>query len=207
MHFLSDLLLGWVSGSGYWGVFILMAIESSFVPFPSELIIPPAGYLAFQGEMSLSLIILIGVFGSLVGAFVNYYLGRWLGRPLVYLIADKRWSSFLLINKKKVIYAEDMFLKYGAVSTFLGRLLPAVRQLISLPAGFVRMNVFSFAFFTALGAGIWVTILAFLGYYFGANEELLASLYSNLKWTVVIGVIVAVLGIGVVSKFLVRRRK
>lgn len=152
---------------GYWGIFFMMTVESSFVPFPSEVVIPPAAYLAAKGDMNLYLVIIFGVFGSLFGALINYYLAYFLGRPLVYLLAERKWSRYLLLSKKKVEKAEHYFLKYGNLSTFIGRLLPGIRQLISLPAGFAKMKIVPFILFTVLGAGVWVTFLAVVTYFAG----------------------------------------
>jgi membrane protein DedA with SNARE-associated domain len=167
---------------GYGGVIVLMAIESSFIPFPSELVIPPAAYLASQGQMNIWLVILSGVAGSLIGAIFNYIFALCFGRALIYKLADHRFSKFLMIDSKKVQKAEDYFLKYGKTSTLIGRLVPVVRQLISLPAGFSKMNFGSFVFYTTIGAGLWTCILAALGYFFGANRELLASFYHEITY-------------------------
>ncbi|MBI2634698.1 DedA family protein [Candidatus Peregrinibacteria bacterium] len=160
-------LLGFTQDLGYTGIFLLMTVESSFVPFPSEVVIPPAAYLAAKGEFNLIFIIVFGVFGSLAGALINYYLAYFLGRPLVYILAEKKWAKYLLINRKKVEKAEHYFLKYGNLSTFIGRLLPGIRQMISLPAGFVKMPIWPFIFYTILGSGVWVTFLAVVSYVAG----------------------------------------
>jgi membrane protein DedA with SNARE-associated domain len=167
---------------GYAGIVFLMAVESSFIPFPSEVVIPPAAYLASQGEMNVWLIILSGLAGSLIGATLNYFIAFFLGRAIIYKLADHKFSNIFLINSKKVQKVEDYFLKYGRMSTLIGRLVPVVRQLISLPAGFARMNFGSFIFFTAIGSLIWTSTLAALGYYFGANRELLASFYHEITY-------------------------
>lgn len=176
-----NLILSISESLGYLGIILLMSIESSFIPFPSEIIIPPAAYLASQGEMNIYLIILSGILGSLIGALINYFLAFYLGRAIIYKIADHKIFNFLLINSKKIKQAEDYFLKYGNVSTFIGRLITVVRQLISLPAGFSKMNLKSFIFYTALGSGIWVTILAILGYTLGSNQELLLQYYREVS--------------------------
>lgn len=167
---------------GYLGIAFLMAIESSFVPFPSEVVIPPAAYLAFKGELNIWLVILSGVIGSLIGATVNYFLALFLGRALIYNLADKRACKMLMINSKKIQKAEEYFLKHGKMSTLIGRLVPVVRQLISLPAGFARMNFSTFILCTAIGSGIWTGILAALGYFFGANKTLLTSFYHEITY-------------------------
>ena len=150
----------------YFWITILMAIESSFIPFPSELVVPPAAYMAaIDGKMSISLVVLFATLGADIGALFNYYLARRLGRPIVYRFANSRLGHMCLIDQEKVQKAEDYFDKHGAVSTFVGRLLPAIRQLISIPAGLARMKMGPFLLYTTLGAGIWNGILAAIGYY------------------------------------------
>ncbi len=155
---------------GYLIVFVLMAVESSFIPFPSEVIMIPAGFLAYRGALTFNapfidiiFVILFGVFGSLVGAFVNYYLALFLGRPFLY-----KWGKFFFIKPNTLERSEEIFREYGDAATFVCRLLPAIRQLISIPAGISRMSIGRFALFTALGAGLWSAILAFIGYYLGS---------------------------------------
>lgn len=186
-------LLGLIDSFGYGGIIALMAIESSFIPFPSEIVIPPAAFLASQGEMNIYLVVLSGVFGSLIGASINYFLAMLLGRPIVYALTEKKYAKFFLISSKKVEKAEHYFLNYGEVSTFVGRLIPAVRQLISLPAGFTRMHFGKFLLWTALGSTFWVTILAILGFYFGENEALIKQ-YS-LEFSLGFAAIVLLIGL------------
>jgi membrane protein DedA with SNARE-associated domain len=181
MEILVDKILFLLGNLDYTGVFVLMTLESSFIPFPSEVIVPPAAYNASQGDLNVFVVILVGILGSLAGAIINYFLAYYLGRTLVYKIADHRVSKILLINSSKVETAENFFLRWGRVSTFVGRLIPAVRQLISLPAGFSGMNLKHFCLYTALGAGIWVAILAGLGYYFGANKEVLEHFLHEIS--------------------------
>lgn len=180
------IFINWIlaitDGLGYWGVFILMMIESSFLPFPSELAIPPAAWLASQGRMDLITIIIVGTLGSVVGAVVNYYLSLWLGRPLVYQLMETRLAKFLRLNKRDLEKAEEMFLKNSRQATFIGRLIPVVRQLISIPAGFTKMPFGSFIFLTTLGSFIWVTVLAILGYVLGANQSLLLRYYHEIQF-------------------------
>ncbi len=159
-----------VENANYWFVFIFMVIESSFIPFPSEVVVPPAAYLACTNagagsDMNIILVVIVATLGALVGAFINYYLALWIGRPVVYTFADSRFGHMLMINKEKVEKAEAYFDKHGAVSTFVGRLIPAIRQLISIPAGISRMNVGIFAIFTFLGALVWNSVLGGLGYW------------------------------------------
>lgn len=155
-----------VENASYWFVFIFMVIESSFIPFPSEVVVPPAAYLAAQrGDMNVFVVVLVATAGAIVGALINYYLSLWIGRPLVYRFANSRYGHACLIDEAKVEKAEKYFDKHGAISTFIGRLIPAVRQLISIPAGLARMNVGVFVIFTGLGALMWNGVLAWLGYW------------------------------------------
>lgn len=155
--------------ANYLFVFVFMTIESSFIPFPSELVVPPAAYIACTNagagsDMNIFVVVIMATLGALAGAFINYYLALWVGRPIVYKFADSRLGHACLIDKEKVIKAERYFDEHGAVSTFVGRLIPAVRQLISIPAGISRMNIVTFSIFTSLGALVWNGILAGLGY-------------------------------------------
>lgn len=187
-----DILLNFAGQIGYWGIVLLMTLESSFIPFPSELVIPPAAYLAAQGQLNICLVILAGVVGSILGAVFNYFLAYYLGRPLIYRLAKKPWARFLLISEKQVAKAEYFFNRYDRASTFFGRLVPVVRQLISLPAGFVRMSLSRFIAYTFLGSLIWSAVLAALGYFFGANEELWHSYYQEISWMIIIFVMLLV---------------
>ena len=149
----------------YWTITILMAIESSFIPFPSEVVIPPAAYKsAVNEELNIYLVVLFATVGANIGALINYFLAKWLGRPIVYKFANSRFGHMCLIDEAKVQHAETYFDKHGALSTFVGRLIPAVRQLISIPAGLAQMKLSTFLLYTTLGAGIWNAILAFIGY-------------------------------------------
>lgn len=156
----------------YLFVFLFMTLESSFIPFPSEVVVPPAAYIAVTGigagaGMNIWLVIAFATLGALCGAYINYYLAMWVGRPLVYRFADTRFAHACLINREKVEKAEDYFDKHGAASTFFGRLIPVIRQLISIPAGISRMNIVTFTVFTFLGGLIWNAVLAALGYWLG----------------------------------------
>jgi len=148
----------------YWTITLLMAIESSFIPFPSEIVIPPAAYKAAAGELNIFLVVFFGTFGALIGAFINYYLAYFLGRPVIYKLVNTRFGRMCLLDEHKVQNAEAYFVKNGAVSTFVGRLVPAIRQLISIPAGLAKMKLKSFIIYTTLGALLWNTILAIVGY-------------------------------------------
>lgn len=164
-NFIVDTIFGW----GYAGIFIMMAIESSFVPFPSEIVLIPAGYLASEGKMSMTLIFAAALGGSIVGAFINYYLALFVGRRFL-----QKYGKYFFIKESALEKMDTFFVKHGAISTFTGRLIPGIRQLISIPAGIARMNVALFSLFTALGAGIWALILILLGYFIGENQELIS---------------------------------
>lgn len=176
----SQFFQWFVENANYMFVFVFMVIESSFIPFPSEVVVPPAAYLACTGAgagagMNVFWVVIIATLGALVGAFINYYIALWIGRPVIYAFADSRLGHMLLINREKVKKAEDYFDRHGAISTFIGRLIPAIRQLISIPAGISKMNVGQFAIFTFLGALVWNTILGALGYWLSVSvppEEL-----------------------------------
>jgi membrane protein DedA with SNARE-associated domain len=159
-----------VDGMGYTGIVILMALESSIIPFPSEIIVPPAGYLAAQGKMNIYLVILSGTIGTLIGALVNYYIAAYMGRGLL-----KKYSKFFFLDDEKLDKVDVFFAKHGEITTFTGRLIPIIRQYIPFPAGLARMNLPKFCFFTSLGAGIWIMVLALVGYFVGNNPELIQS--------------------------------
>lgn len=159
-------LFKWVlENLNYWVVTLFMAIESSFIPFPSEVVVPPAAWKAMSNDsMNIFLVVVFATLGADIGALFNYYLARWLGRPIVYRFADSRIGHMCLINRESVEKAELFFRDHGAASTFFGRLVPAVRQLISIPAGLAKMRVDHFLIYTTLGAGVWNSVLALLGY-------------------------------------------
>ncbi|MDD5283866.1 MAG: DedA family protein [Bacteroidales bacterium] len=148
----------------YWTVALLMTIESSFIPFPSEIVVPPAAYLAAAGDMNVVLVVLSATAGALAGALINYGLSIWIGRAIIYKFVNSRLGHAFLLNEEKMIKAESYFVRYGNLSTLIGRLVPAVRQLISIPAGLSRMPLGRFVLYTSLGAGAWNTILAAIGY-------------------------------------------
>lgn len=162
---LEEIILWGLNHLNYWTVTILMAIESSFIPFPSEAVVPPAAWLSVSSvEMTLVGVVVFATIGANIGALVNYYLAKYLGRSVVYSFARSRWGKLCLIDEAKVKYAEEYFVKNGAMSTFVGRLVPAVRQLISIPAGLAGMNIWKFLLYTTLGAGTWNIVLAAIGY-------------------------------------------
>ena len=149
----------------YWTIALLMAIESSFIPFPSEAVVPPAAYKAAAGELNIWLVLLSATGGAVIGAYINYFLALWLGKPIVYKFANSRLGHMCLLDEQKVIKAEQFFVRYGVAATLVGRLVPAVRQLISIPAGLAHMNLAKFTLYTAIGAGLWNAVLAAMGYY------------------------------------------
>ncbi|MEA1982800.1 MAG: DedA family protein [Campylobacterota bacterium] len=175
IHEMAQLLVDLIFDWGYLGIFIMMAIESSFVPFPSEIVLIPAGYLASQGDMSVFMIMLAALGGSMVGAFINYYLALTLGRALL-----QRYGKYFFIKESALEKMDEYFDKHGAISTFTGRLIPGIRQLISIPAGLARMNLVTFSTYTALGAGIWALILVLLGYFIGENQELINTYLKQI---------------------------
>jgi membrane protein DedA with SNARE-associated domain len=178
MHILVQWLLDTIGAMGYPGIFLLMAMESSIIPVPSELVMPPAGYLAFQGKMNMAGAILCGTLGSLVGAYANYFVSHYLGRPLII-----KYGRYVLIPPEKFERVERFFLQHGEISTFIGRLLPVVRHLISIPAGLSGMNHVRFCTYTLLGAGIWCSILTGIGYVIGENQQLIMQYaHQALIW-------------------------
>jgi len=167
-------LIGWIVNTvgdlGYIGIFIMMFLESSFFPFPSEIVMVPAGYLASKGEMNLFLAVVSGILGSVAGAWFNYFIAYSAGRSVVLKFLKEHHLEKL----------ERFFEKHGEISTFNGRLIPGVRQYISFPAGLAKMHPFKFTVFTALGAGVWVVVLALLGYYIGENKELIGKYIKEI---------------------------
>lgn len=176
-----DLLSTLLDNLNYWYIILLMAIESSFIPFPSEVVVPPVAYKAAGGEMNVVLVVVVATVGALIGSLVNYALAYFIGRPIIYRFANSRLGHMLLLSEEKIETAEKYFDRHGAASTFFGRLIPAVRQLISIPAGLARMNMAKFLLYTTLGAGIWNTVLAAIGYYLHSvvSEEELAAKVSE----------------------------
>ncbi len=202
---------------GYIFIFVFMTIESSFIPFPSEVVMIPAGFLAARGELSggsplvcVSLAVLVGILGSLAGAFVNYYLALWVGKPFL-----EKYGKYFFIKPEPLARACEVFNKYGAATTFVCRLIPVIRQLISIPAGIAKMPLAPFTFFTALGAGIWTIILAAVGYILGVQSGDMSYLdlcvkggqmaSANLPY-VIAGAVVLVAAYVLVSKLVMRKR-
>lgn len=189
MNTILSLFTGW----GYLGIVILMAIESSFIPLPSELIIPPAAYLANQGYFNIWVIIICATIGSVLGALFNYFLAKHLGAPLVHRLSRSAYAKYFLISPEKIKHAEEYFKHKGRLSTFIGRLIPGVRHLISIPAGLSKMPLLPFIGYTALGAGLWSAVLAGLGWWFGANQKLLTKHYEELSLIILSAAIVGFL--------------
>lgn len=179
VSYLVDLVADW----GYLGIFLLMALESSFFPFPSEVVMIPAGYLVYTGQMNLYMAFAAGAFGSLAGALFNYYLCYFLGRPFV-----AKYGKYVGITDEKMAKFESFFNRYGEISTFNCRLIPGIRQYISLPAGLAKMNIFTFSLYTTLGAGIWVAILLAIGYYIGNQKELIKEYLGQITIYLLIAV-------------------
>ncbi len=165
----------------YYTITLLMTIESSFIPFPSEIVIPPAAFIASKEDSQLNvyLVVLFGTIGALLGAYINYFLALFLGRPLLYKFADSKLGRMFLLSSAKIQKAEDYFQTHGKTSTFVGRLITVIRQLISIPAGLARMNLFTFSIYTFLGAGIWNIILAVLGVILHKQMDVIKT-YSHL---------------------------
>jgi membrane protein DedA with SNARE-associated domain len=195
----------------YWTITLLMAIESSFIPFPSEVVVPPAAWKsASDSSMNVFLVVFFATLGANIGALINYFLSRWLGRPIIYKFANSRIGHMCLIDEAKVKRAEDYFAEHGALSTFIGRLIPAVRQLISIPAGLSRMKLSTFVLYTTLGAGIWNSILAAIGYYLSkvpgieTEEQLLMQVkeYSHE-----IGYVFIAIGVAIVAYLIYKGTK
>ena len=188
IHELAQILVDTIWVWGYFGIFLLMAIESSFIPFPSEIVLIPAGYLASQGQMQLGYIFVAALLGSMVGAFINYFLAYFVGRAFLL-----RYGKYLFISEGTLLKMERFFQRHGAISTFTGRLIPGIRQLISIPAGLSKMNLAIFSLYTALGAGIWAVVLIALGYLLGENKTLINNYLHQITLTTVILVVIILL--------------
>lgn len=208
--FVADVLTWYDANMNYTAVGGLMALESSFVPFPSEVVIPPAVYVASnpetKGGMKVWLIVLVGTLGAMLGAYINYFLSRWLGRPIIYAFADSKVGHMLQLSREKVERAETYFNDHGNISTLVGRLIPVIRQLISIPAGLSKMNIAAFSFFTFIGAAVWNCILALLGYlaYQVADPSVIEQ-YSHMLSVVIIVLFCAVVAFLVLRAILKKR--
>lgn len=206
-----DLLYWFIDNASYLLVFLLMAVESSFIPFPSEIVVPPAVWLALTGSDNMNVvgIVFVATAGALVGASVNYFLSLWLGRPIVYGFANSRVGHFFLVDREKVDRSEKYFREHGAISTFIGRLIPAVRQLISIPAGLSRMNFWKFLLFTGLGAGLWNCVLALIGYLLSgiSREALFETVEKYNGYLTIGGILLLVACIGYMTFKALSRKK
>ncbi|MHB1175028.1 MAG: DedA family protein [Sulfuriferula sp.] len=187
LHEFITWLLATVHGWGYAGIFILMALESTVLPVPSELVLIPAGYLAYQGHLSLPLVLISATLGCLAGASLNYAFALWVGRPFL-----ERYGKYFFVRPALLHKTDVFFERHGKISTFTGRLIPGIRHLISLPAGLARMNIAAFALYTSLGAGLWSSVLTLLGYFIGGNELLLKEYLKYLSAGVIIFVVLAI---------------
>lgn len=174
----------YMANMNYTTITLLMAIESSFIPFPSEIIVPPAAYKAAQGELNIYLVVFFSTLGALIGALFNYFFALWIGRKVIYSLADTRFARLCMIEPKSIEKAESYFVKHGNTSTFIGRLVPGIRQLISIPAGLARMPFKKFLLYTILGAGIWNVALAMLGYYI--PKDLVDKYYNELSIAMIV---------------------
>ncbi|MBI4500839.1 MAG: DedA family protein [Gemmatimonadetes bacterium] len=194
MESIINWLIETVFRLGYPGIVVLMAIESSVFPLPSEIVIPPAGVLVAQGRMNGVLVVLAGTAGSVIGAIANYALAVWLGRPLLH-----RYSRYFLVREASLDRAEAFFRRHGEISTFVGRLIPVIRHLISLPAGISRMPLLKFGLYTGMGAAIWCAVLTWIGWYLGRRAEVLRNedfqRYSSRAVMVILPVLVVVVAI------------
>lgn len=192
-NFVTRVVDWYMDNLNYGTITLLMTIESSFIPFPSEVVVPPAAYAACNPEnsslyvtsykwLNILFVVLFATLGALLGALINYFLSFFLGRPIIYWFADSKLGHLLLLDKEKIKKAEDYFIKHGNSSTFVGRLVPGIRQLISIPAGLAKMRILPFILFTMLGAGIWNVILAVLGYIAHGQKDLIDRYSSELSW-------------------------
>lgn len=179
---------------GYAGIVVMMALESSFVPFPSEVVIPPAGYLTVKGDMNIVLVIVAGIFGSVLGASINYFIAYRYGRKFL-----DRYGKYLLMTPERLAYMDNYFAKHGEITTFIGRLIPVVRQYISFPAGLAKMSFAKFALYTGLGAGIWVVVLAMVGRLVGNNIELVKE-YTHTILLVLLPMMIIVVVVYIILK-------
>ncbi len=207
----ADFFQWFVENANYLFVFVFMAIESSFIPFPSEVVVPPAAYLACtKGDMNIVMVVVVATMGAIVGALINYYLAKWIGRPIVYRFANSKFGHACLIDESKVQTAEQYFDKHGAISTFIGRLIPAVRQLISIPAGLARMNIWVFVLFTGLGAILWNVILAALGWWLGTIvplDQLFETVEKYNSYLTYAGLAIAVICVMVIVWNVMKHKK
>ena len=202
-----DIIANWYNDHMNYGtITALMAIESSFIPFPSEIVVPPAAAVSVREDSNLNffLIIIFATIGAIIGALVNYYLSISLGRAIIYRFADSRFGRLCLLSSEKIQQAEDYFNRKGSIATFVGRLIPGIRQLISIPAGLARMPLLPFIGFTALGAGIWNAILAIIGYIVGDNMDLINHYSHEIGYIIL--AIIALVAIYYIIKKIIKKK-
>ena len=198
MEFFQTLFDWYMANINYLTIALLMAIESTFVPLPSEVVIPFAAYKAAQGSLSFFGVILSGTIGALSGSMFNYFMAKYIGRPIVYKLADTKFAHLLLVTKEKVEHAENYFIRNGKSSTFIGRLVPGIRHLISIPAGLAKMKLRDFILYTSLGAGLWNIILALVGFYaYSVKDRILPYFGYSL----------IVIGIGFIIYLIIKNRR
>ena len=184
MHFFQTIFEWYMANLNYFSIALLMAIESTFLPLPSEVVIPFAAYKAGQGDLNVFIVVLMGTMGALTGSLINYTLAYYLGRPIVYKFAGSKLGKMFLLSEEKVKHAEEYFIRNGKTSTFIGRLVPGIRHLISIPAGLAKMNLRDFMLFTFIGAGMWNVILAIIGYYLYAVREQIFPYVGHILFAV-----------------------
>jgi membrane protein DedA with SNARE-associated domain len=182
MEFFQSLADWYMNNMNYVTIFLLMALESTFVPLPSEIVIPPAAWKAASGDLNIFLVVLFATAGALVGASFNYFMSLWLGRPIVYAFAESKVGKLFFLSKEKVMKAETYFDNHGKGSTFIGRLVPGIRHLISIPAGLAKMNFKQFILFTAIGSTLWHAILAALSYFLYSQKDLFNKYMKEISW-------------------------
>lgn len=201
LEYIQSLADWYMQNMNYYTITFLMAIESSFIPFPSEIVIPPAIWKAASGELNMYLVVLFATLGSMIGAIFNYVLALWLGRAIVYSLVETKVGKLLLLSRTKIEHAEAYFIRHGRSSTFIGRLVPGIRQLISIPAGLAKMNIKQFLLFTALGSGMWNIILAVLSFFLYKKQDLLKEYMHELSY------ILLTVGIAFVIYLIAKYRK
>lgn len=186
LNVFSSIIDWYMSNMNYLTITVLMAVESTFVPLPSELVLPPAAWLAAQGKMNFFLIVFFSSIGCVIGALINYTLSYYLGRAIIYGLADSKFARVFFINRAKLEHAEQYFIANGNTSTFIGRLIPGIRHLISIPAGLAKMNLKKFVFYTFTGSMLWNTVLSLLGYFFGKNEDMLMKYFHEISYAALV---------------------
>lgn len=204
-NFISRLISLYMENINYPAVLFLMTLESTFLPVPSELVVPPAAWKSAQGEMNIFITVIVATLGCIFGALINYFLAKHLGRKIIYTLVDTKIAHMMFINREHMEKAENFFIKYGKSSTFIGRLVPGVRHLISIPAGVAQMNLRDFVIFTAIGSAIWNGILAAMGYFLYTQQELLKKYYKDLS--IFFLVLFLIFIIYLIYKYLIKKQK